>query len=304
MTPERHEKDCRGPLDDVTDGDIITPYATGMAWGESPRWNEGALWASDTQGSRLWTDHDGEWKPVALGSPSNGLWFMSDGRLVGAMMYQGRVGQWNGTEWRTYADLSGLGVGPLGDVVGDAAGNLYIDDVVFDAASGQSPAPGRIILLRPDCTAVVAAEDVEFPNGLAILDDGYTLVVAQTNAQCLTAFDIRNDGTLDRQGVYADLAALIGPTARPDGIWSAGDSVWVATTSAHAIVRVGRNEIHESISTAPLFPIACCLRADGLLIATLADTGGLRLMEAVKGKSVKTMAVLVDVASARGRASR
>lgn len=277
----------------------MTPYATGMTWGESPRWHDGALWVSDTQGSRLWTDQGGQWRSNPLHSPSNGLWFLSDGRLVGAMMYQRQVAQWNGTTWQPYADLSRLGVGPLGDMIGDSAGNLYVDDVAFDAASGQDPTPGRIILLRPDRSAVVAADEVEFPNGMALLDDEGTLVVAETSRHRLTAFGICSDGTLDRQGVYADLTTLVGSTARPDGIWPAGDSVWVAATGAHSIVRVGRDTLYESISTAPLFPVACCVRSDGRLIATLADTGGLPLMEAVRAKAVRTTAVLLDVGSPR-----
>jgi sugar lactone lactonase YvrE len=280
---------------------VIEPYATGMVWGESPRWHNGALWLSDTQDSRLWTDDGGVWRSTTLDSPCNGLWFLPDDRLVGAMMHQRRVAEWDGTRWRDYADLTGLGAGPLGDVVGDAAGNLYVDDVGFDAVANQRPAPGRIVLVRPDRTVVVAADEVEFPNGLAIIEKGHTLIVAQTSAQRLTAFDIRTDGTLGRRRPYADLAELLGPQARPDGIWPAEDGVWVATTSGRAIARIGDGEVHEAISTAPLLPIACCLRQDGTLTATLADTGGISLLEAVRAKTVTTSAVLIDRV---GRAER
>jgi len=269
-------------------------YATGMTWGEGPRWHDGALWLSDTQGARLWTDASGTWRPVSLDSPSNGLWFLPDGRLAGAMMHERRVGEWDGRRWRTYADLSALGAGPLGDMTGDADGNLYVDDVAFHAAAGEPPAPGRIILVRPDRSAAVAAQDVEFPNGLALIDDGATLVVAQTAARRLTAFDLLADGTLGARRLYADLAALVGPDAHPDGIWPAARGVWVATTSAQAIVRVGEGHVYETVSTAPLLPVACCLRDDGALIATVADTGGAPLMDALKARQVSTSAVLID----------
>ncbi|MFH8986102.1 SMP-30/gluconolactonase/LRE family protein [Streptomyces varsoviensis] len=270
------------------------PYATGMVWGESPRWHDGALWLSDTQGSRLWTDASGAWRPTDLESPSNGLWFLPDGGLVGAMMRERAIGRWDGLAWRPYVDLADFGVGPLGDMTGDAEGNLYVDDVAFDAAAGEEPAPGRIILVRPDRSVAVAAEDVEFPNGLALVDGGTTLVVAQTAARCLTAFDVLADGTLGARRRYADLADLVGPDARPDGIWPAERGVWVATTSGQAIVRVGEDEIHETVSTAPLLPIACCLRDDGAMIATLADPHGAPLPDAVASRAVTASAVLIE----------
>lgn len=37
----------------------MTHYASGMTWGEGPRLHNGALWVSDTQGSKLWTDASG-----------------------------------------------------------------------------------------------------------------------------------------------------------------------------------------------------------------------------------------------------
>lgn len=273
-------------------------YATGMAWGEGPRWHDGALWLSDTQGARLWTDSSGVWHSVSLNSPSNGLWFLPDGRLTGALMHERRIGEWDGRQWRTYADLASLGAGPLGDMTGDSGGSLYVDDVTFQAAAGEAPVPGRIILVRPDRSASAAAEDVEFPNGLALIDDGRTLVVAQTAARCLTAFDVLADGTLGARRLYADLAALVGPDAHPDGIWPAARGVWVAATSAQAIVRVGEGELYETVSTVPLLPIACCLRGDGALIATVADTRGAPLIEAVKARMVTTSAVLIDLAVA------
>ncbi|GII60960.1 gluconolactonase [Sphaerisporangium krabiense] len=269
-------------------------YATGMTWGEGPRWHDGALWLSDTQGRRLWTDAGGAWTATPLESVSNGLWFLPDGRLTGAMMDEKRIGVWDGGRWQTYADLAPLGVGPLGDLVGDAAGNLYVDDVAFAAARGESPRPGRIILVRADGTTAVAAEDVEFPNGLAFLDGGATLVVAETSRQRLTAFRVAADGTLHDRRTYADIARLVGPEARPDGIWPAGDGVWVATTTGQVVARVREGELAESIGTSPGFPIACCLDDRGRLLATVADTGGEPLFAALARKAVTTTAVLLD----------
>jgi sugar lactone lactonase YvrE len=277
----------------------LREYAAGMQWGEGPRWHDGALWLSDTQGSRLWTDASGSWTPTETSPVSNGLWFLPDGRLVGALMSAGRLGLWTGSEWSTYADLGHLGVGPLGDVVGDDAGNLYVDDVGFDAAGGEAPRPGRIILVRPDGTASVAAEQVVFPNGMALVDGGRTLVVVETLMQRLIAFAVEEDGSLGAPRPYADIAALVGPDARPDGIWpAAGGGVWVATTSGCRVVHVRAGELVESIDTSPELPIACCLDDAGDLLITLADTGGRPLMEAIAARKVRTRVVLAPLRAA------
>jgi sugar lactone lactonase YvrE len=273
----------------------VKEYASGMIWGEGPRWHDGALWLSDTQGSQLWTDSSGTWRPVTLDSPSNGLWFLPDGRLTGAMMHQRQVGQWDGSQWRPYADLAAVATGPLGDMTGDARGNLYVDDVGFNAGAGEPPVPGRVILVRPDGAAEVAADQVNFPNGLVLVDHGRTLVLAETASQRLTAFDVLADGRLGTRRLYADIAALAGPDARPDGIWPAGHGIWVATMSGRAVVRVAEGQLLETIDTSPRYPIACCVRDDNSLIITVADLGGTTsLVEALRARSVTTSAVLIQ----------
>jgi len=272
----------------------VKVVATGMTWGEGPRWHDGALWLSDTQGSKLWTDATGEWTGIPVPATSNGLWFLPDGRLVGAMMHEQRIGVWDGEKWATYADLAHLGVGPLGDMVGDDAGNLYVDDVAFNAAAGEAPAPGSIILVRPDGTATVAAQGVTFPNGLALIDGGHTLVVALTTEQALDAFDVGPDATLRNRRRYADIADLAGSDARPDGIWASDDGIWVATTTGQSLVLVHDGEVVRAHDTTPAFPIACCVRDDGALIATLAETDGQPLMAALAAKAVRTTAVLIQ----------
>ncbi len=264
----------------------MKPYGTGMIWGEGPRWHQGALWLSDTQGSRLWTDNGGTWSATKLNSPANGLWFLPNGRLVGAMMHEKRIGVWADGQFASYADLSAVATGPLGDLVGDEQGNLYVDDVGF--VPGEPPRPGRLVRVGVDGSATVAAENLDFPNGLAFLDGGRTLVVAETAAQRLTAFTVGPDGTLTDRRLYADLAHLVGPDARPDGIWPAPDGIWVATTTGHAVVLVQDNTVRETIKTGATFPIACCTDGGNRLFVALADTGGRPLFDALAAKDVRT----------------
>ncbi|WP_252786957.1 SMP-30/gluconolactonase/LRE family protein [Actinoallomurus rhizosphaericola] len=262
-------------------------HATGLTWGEGPRRHTGALWVSDTQASRLWTDAGGTWTATELDAPANGLWFLPDGTLVAAMMTEPRLGVWNGAGFDTHADLTALAPGALGDLVGDRAGNLYVDDVGYAPHKGEAPRPGRVLRVGADRTVRIAAEGLRFPNGLALIDDETTLIVAETAAQRLTAFDVGPTGVLSGRRTYADLAALVGPAARPDGIWPVPDGIWVATTSGHAVVKVRDGELLDSIGTGDGYPIACC--ADGrLLYVTVADAHGQDLMRALAAKTVET----------------
>lgn len=274
----------------------LPTYSAGMRWGEAPRWHDGSLWLSDTQGARLWTDASGTWTPTETSPVANGLWFLPDGRLVGALMHAAQVGVWTDAAWAPYADLSELGAAVLGDIVGDKAGNLYVDDVGFNAAAGEAIRPGRIILVRPDGSAQIVTDQVEFPNGLALVDDGRTLIVAETSRRRLIAFAVGDDGSLQDPQPYADLARLVDADARPDGIWPARDGgVWVATGSACRLAHIRSGELVASIDTAPEQPIACCLNDSGDLLVTLADTAGRPLMEAIAEKTVRTRVALASL---------
>ena len=77
---------------------------------------------------------------------------------------------------------------------------------------GAPPAAGTVSVVEPDGTSRVVADDVWFPNGMAIID-GTTLVVAESHADRLTAWTITDDGALVERRVWADL----GPGAAPDG---------------------------------------------------------------------------------------
>ncbi|WP_327129355.1 SMP-30/gluconolactonase/LRE family protein [Streptomyces sp. NBC_01727] len=275
----------------------MTTYAEGLTWGEGPRHHAGALWVSDPQGGKLWTDASGTWEGLALDSQSNGLWFLPDGRLAAAMQRECRVGIWDGTGFGEYADLQHVATGPLGDMVGDSQGGLYVDDVGYAAHLGEEPKPGRLIYVRPNGDAVIAAEGIEFPNGLAIIDDGQTLVVAETWRQRLIAFDIDSKGALSNRRPYSDLRATVSLEARPDGICAAEDGgVWVATLHAHTIAHVRENSLINTIDTGDAFPIACCFDAPtSRLYATVAYSGGLPIMEAIARKRVHSTVEVFDV---------
>ena len=110
----------------------------------------------------------------------------------------------------THAQLSELTTGHLNDMIVDRQGRAFVGNFGFDLMGGGPPAPASLVRIDPDGSATVAAEDLWFPNGMVIIDDG-TLVVAETLAARLTAFDVQSDGSLDRRRVWAQVE----PTPEP-----------------------------------------------------------------------------------------
>jgi sugar lactone lactonase YvrE len=272
-------------------------YGDGLILGEGPQWRDGALWVSDPQKGGIWTDSGGAWAFTPLSSQANGLWFFPDGRLVGAVISEKRVGLWDGAGFGSYADLSAVAAGPLGDMVGDRHGGLYVDDVGYALQRGEPPRPGRVIYVSPGGRARVAARDVEFPNGLAITDDGRTLVVAETWAQRLTAFTIRPGGQLTDRRLFADIAAVVDAQARPDGMCAAANGVWVCTLTGHSVVLIDRSgQLVERIGTGDGYPVACCVDPAGRLFVTVAETGGAPILEALANKKTQTHVAVYETA--------
>jgi sugar lactone lactonase YvrE len=66
------------------------------------------------------------------------------------------------------------------------------------------------------------ADDIAFPNGMAVTPDNATLIVADSYRRHLVAFDIGADGGLSSRRVWAELGDGV-----PDGICvDAHNAVW------------------------------------------------------------------------------
>jgi sugar lactone lactonase YvrE len=128
---------------------------------------------------------------------------------------------------QAYAELAQQTVFCLSDGMADAKGRLYVGDIgynFFDPAN-QPVDSCVIVKVEPDGSSTVVADGLCFPNGMVITPDGKTLVVAETMAQRLTAFDVAADGTLHRRRVWATLPE----GTHPDGICLDSEgAIWVA----------------------------------------------------------------------------
>jgi sugar lactone lactonase YvrE len=110
----------------------------------------------------------------------------------------------------------------------DGRGNVYVNTINFDFAEfddvlAAGKAPGKIALVSPDGEAREVANELAFPNGMVITPGNETLVVAESFAARLTAFDIAGDGTLSNRRVWAN-------DVGPDGICLDADGcIWASS---------------------------------------------------------------------------
>jgi sugar lactone lactonase YvrE len=154
----------------------------------------------------------------------------------------------------TYAKLGALSTKPWNDIVADGRGNAYVNNIGFDFPDGEF-APGLIALVGPDGTMRQVAEGLAFPNGMAIMPDNSTLIVAESYGGVLTAYDIAPNGDLSNRRVWAELDG-----AAPDGICVDDEgAVWFAEVPGRRCARVREGgEVLQTI-TSELGCFACML---------------------------------------------
>jgi len=228
----------------------------GLVIGESARWHDGRLWFAHWGTQEIVAvDLDGETEVVGPGQPGLGwsIDWLPDGRLL--MTGQGLTRREPDGSSTTHADLSGMADG-WNEIVVDGRGNVYVNGGC-DFDPGEGIAPGVIALVTPDGSVRKVAEDIAFPNGMVVTPDNSTLVIAESFAGRLTAFDIAADGNLSNRRTWAD---------RPgDGIcMDAEGAIWCSAMDDHtpSVVRVREGgEVLQRIQLdLPCF--ACMLGGD------------------------------------------
>ncbi|MFF3286944.1 SMP-30/gluconolactonase/LRE family protein [Streptomyces sp. NPDC003023] len=208
----------------------------GIVFGESPRWYGERLWFADWGANQVIAlDADGSHE-VVVTVPSFPMCidFLPDGRLLVVDSAQRRLlrREPDGS-LVTHAGLFEISTKPWNDIVVDAQGNAYVNTIGFDFPQGEF-APGLVVLVTPGGAVRRVADGLAFPNGMAITPDGGTLIVAESYAECLTAYDITDDGGLENRRVWART-----PGDHPDGIClDAEGALWYADVGNQHCVRV------------------------------------------------------------------
>jgi len=228
----------------------------GIGLGESPRWHEGRLWFSDWVAQEVIAlDPDGESEvitnvrslPFSIDWLPDGPMLITSGQKLLRMEADGSL--------VTQADLRDLSEHGWNEIVVDARGNTYVNNIEFDLMGGEDPKSGIIALVTPDGSARQVADGIAFPNGMVVTPDNSTLIIAESYAGRLSAFDIAEDGSLSNRRVWADLGE------GGDGIClDAEGAVWSPKFKSCVRVREG-GEVLETIEL-DRFCFACMLGGD------------------------------------------
>src|SRR5918995_7340856 len=176
----------------------------GLAYVESARWHDGRLWFAHWGTDEIIAvDLEGHSEVVGHG-PGGLAWsidWLPDGRLLttGERLMRHEP---DGSVV-PHADLA-LFAGDWNEIVVDGRGNIYINGgISFEPTEG--PPPGKIVVVTPDGEARQVADGLAFPNGMVVTPDNRTLIVAESFARRLTAFDIAPDGSLSNRRVWAEV---------------------------------------------------------------------------------------------------
>ena len=277
----------------------------GLTFGEGPRWHEEKFYFSDFYSHKVFSlDMDGNSEVVVKvpGQPS-GLGWMPDGTMLIVSMKDKKLLSFNNNVLSEVADLSNLAGFHCNDMVVDDHGNAYVGNFGFNTYSGEEIKPANLILVRPGEDPCVAADDLLFPNGTVITPDGKTLIIGETYAARLTAFDINEDATLSNRRVWADftLDADEGNVPLPDGMClDVEGAIWVASPSTAEVIRVKEGgEIFERIPV-ETNAYACMLGGEDLktLFICTSNASGVDPESALREKSGKIETVTVEVQGA------
>jgi len=277
--------------------------AEGLYFGEGPRWRDGRLWLSDFYDHSVKSvDATGVLRTeLEIDDQPSGLGWLPDGRLIVVAMHRRQVLRVDPDGVRLHADLEAVATYHANDMVVDTHGRAYVGNFGFrldealemrGVASVIADHPtARLARVDPDGSVHVAATDLHFPNGMVITPDGGTLIVAETLAMRLTAFDIGPDGALSNQRVWATLGMRA-----PDGIClDANGHVWIANAIAPECVLVAPGgEITATVQTSqPCF--ACMLGGDDgrTLFAMTAPSSMADVVSAVRQGRIECAAVRV-----------
>lgn len=264
---------------------------------EGPRWHDHHLLMVDSLARtvlRIGDDGAAE-KVCDIDGVSGGMGLMPDGEIFVTSMFDRKLLRYRDGKPAGAIDLSRAASGTIDDMIIDGFGTIYVGDLGIDLLDPKrvpdaSKGRGRILLVDARGGARVVAEGLSFPNGIAVSGDRKTLVVAESDGDCLSRFEIKPDGSLSSP-------VRFGQFGEPDGLcFDDEGAIWVSLFKEHAFVRVDKDG--RELARVPANgrrAIACALGGEELttLYCISAETTHEDLM---RGKSSAYLdAVEVDV---------
>ncbi|MCW2808411.1 MAG: 6-deoxy-6-sulfogluconolactonase [Marmoricola sp.] len=219
---------------------------------ECPRWHDGRLWVVDFYTYEVLSmAEDGSDLRVEVSVPKqpSGLGWLPDGRLLVVSMRDSTIlRREEAGELVVHADLSAHVGGHPNDMVVDDQGRAFVGNFGFDLMGGADVRSTVLLRVDPDGSVTQVADDLWFPNGSVITDDG-VLLVDETFGNRITAFDIEPDGSLANRRVWAQFGELPsspvlgevipGLAVAPDGCGlDAEGCLWLADAVNGRVLRV------------------------------------------------------------------
>ena len=273
--------------------DQPTTVLDGLAFADGLRWHDGRLWLCDVHaGVVLSVAEDGDTKVEAElpGRPA-GIGFLPDGRPLVTSARDRRLYRLEAGGPVVHADLSPMIPHDLHGIAVTAGGRAYVGNVGFDLEGGAEPASTTLACVEPDGSAWIAVERLLFPNGIVLTEGDATLLVVETFANRVSAYDVGPDGGLADPRTWADLR----PNVPAGGCRDAQGALWVADPINQGLMRVEQHRGATSWIPMTQSPYDCVLGGeDGrtLLVATSTSSDPDRTLDARPGRIV---AVRVDV---------
>ena len=263
---------------------------------EGPRWHNNKFWFSDFYQHAVFSvDANGTVeKIVDIPNQPSGLGWLPNGDMLIVSMHDQKLMRFSDGVLSLHSDLSHLTKFTCNDMVVDNDGHAYIGN--FGTTQHNIDVkPTCLIHVTPDGKASIVAENLEFPNGTVITPNGKKLIVGETYAGRLTAFDINSDKTLSNRQTWAKMIPTrifyISKVRRflkqvpketnfaprvPDGIClDERMGIWVASPTTFEVFRIEEGGNVTDIISTPQRAYACMLGGESgktLYISTANDS--------------------------------
>jgi len=240
---------CGHKLLDTTDWQLV---ASGFSFPEGPAWDgRSALYVSNCNSDWIARIENGEVARFLTASErtfgkTNGMIVSKTGDLYACDFGQGAILKiaLSGEVQVVTSGFQGVRFNRPNDINFDRSGNLYFTD----PKSYQAAQPaGRVFYhdFTADTTWLVA-ENMDFPNGLAMSPREEKLFVCESGKSRIVHFDVVGPGQLANMQVFIEL-----PGGDPDGLeFDAEGNLWVAHFGSGTVFVISPNgEILHRIKT-------------------------------------------------------
>lgn len=188
----------------------IEKVAGNFGFVEGPAWHNDALLFTDIPGNRImrWQQRDGIGIFREPSRNANGLAFDNRNRLVACEHGARRVSRTepDGTLTPLAERYEGKRLNSPNDLAFFTDGSIYFTDPPYglpNEREGKELDFNGVYRLTPQGKLTLLVRDFERPNGIVFSPDRRTLYVADTTREHVRAFDVRADGTLTNDRIFA-----------------------------------------------------------------------------------------------------